>query len=62
MSFSLGRNKEISPDKSRYGGNLDELFSDGLNSPELEKLLVNCLRSKESFLLSTKRQRNPEVK
>ena len=48
MSFSLGRNKEISPDKSRYGGNLDELFSDGLNSPELEKLLVNCLRGKEN--------------
>ena len=26
----------------------DEVFSDGLNSPELAKLLANCLKSKEN--------------
>ena len=26
----------------------DEVFSDGLNSPELAKLLVNCLKSIEN--------------
>ena len=44
----------------------DEVFLDGLNSPELAKLLINCLQSIENqvkeLLLSMKRQRNPQLK
>ena len=59
MSFFLGSKKRDLSDKSRDGEDSkklkrslsslpDEVLSDGLNSPELAKLLVNCLRSIEN--------------
>ena len=59
MSFFLGNKKRDLSDKSRNGddakkvkentestGSLsDEVFGDGLNSPECAKILVNCLRN-----------------
>ena len=61
MSFFLGSKKEISLTKSKDGEDSnkvkegdslsslpDEVFSDGLNSPELAKLLINCLKSIEN--------------
>ena len=62
MSFFLGNKKRDLSDKSRNGedakkvrenaesiGSLsDEVFSDGLNSPECAKILVNCLRNIEN--------------
>ena len=62
MSFFLGRQKKKDLSyKSKDGEDSkkvkendslsslpDEVFSDGLNSPELPKLLVNCLKSIEN--------------
>ena len=54
MSFFLGSNKRDLSKKSRDGENSslsslpDDVFSDGSNSPELAKLLVNCLKSIEN--------------
>ena len=58
MSFFLGSKKRDLSDKSRDGEDSekvkesdslssvpDQVFSDGLNSWELAKLLVNCLKS-----------------
>ena len=58
MSFFLRSKKRDLSDKSEDGEDSkkvkesdslsslpDEVFSDGLNSPELAKLLINCLRS-----------------
>ena len=58
MSFFLGSKKRDLSNKSKDGEDSkkvkesdslsplpDEVFSDGLNSPELAKLLVNCLKS-----------------
>ena len=58
MSFFLGSKKRDHSDKSNDGKDPkkveesdslsslpDEVFSDGLDSPELAKLLVNCLKS-----------------
>ena len=71
MSFFLGNKKRDLSDKSRNGedakkvkenaestGSLsDEVFSDGFNSPECAKVLMNCLRNtenqvKELFILN----------
>ena len=71
ISFFLGNRKRDLSDKSKDGEDSkkvkesdsvsslpDEDFSDGLNSPELIKLLVNCLKSIENQVkelpLSTK--------
>ena len=61
MSFFLGSKKRDLSDKSKDGEDSkkvkesdslsslpDEVFSDGLNSPELAKLLINCLKSIEN--------------
>ena len=61
MSFFLGSKKRDLSDKSKDGEDSkkvkesdslsslpDEVFSDGLNSPELAKLLVNCLKRIEN--------------
>ena len=61
MSFFLERKKRDLSDNLRDGEDSkkvkesnslsslpDEVFSDGLNSPELAKLLVNCLKSIEN--------------
>ena len=61
MSFCLGSRKRDLSDKSKDGedskkakesDNLnsvpDKIFSDGLNSPELAKLLINSLESIEN--------------
>ena len=61
MSFFLGSKKRDLSGKSKDGENSkkvkgsdslsslpDEVFSDGLNSPELAKLLINCLKSIEN--------------
>ena len=62
MSFFLGKQKKKDlSDKSKDGEDSkkvkendslsslpDEVFSDGLNSLELPKLLVNCLKSIEN--------------
>ena len=61
MSFFLGSKKRDLSDKSKDGEDSkkvkesdslsslpDKVFSDGLNSPELAKLLVNCLKSIEN--------------
>ena len=57
MSFFSGSKKRDLSDKSKDGEDSkkvkesdslsslpDEVFSDGLNSPELAKLLINCLK------------------
>ena len=80
MSFFLGNKKRDLSDKSRNGedakkvkenaestGSLsDEVFSDGLNSPECAKILVNCLRNienqvKELFILNEE-TKNAQIK
>ena len=80
MSFFLGNKKRDLSDKSRYGEDAkkvkqkaestaslsDEVFSDGLNSPECAKILVNCLRNiesqvKELFILN-KETKNAQIK
>ena len=61
MSFFLGSKKGDLSDKSRDGEDLkkvkesdslgslpDKVFLDGLNSPELAKLLVHCIKSIEN--------------
>ena len=60
ISFFLGSKKRDLPDKSKdwedskvkesnsLNSLTDEVFSDGLNSLELAKLLVNCLKSIEN--------------
>ena len=61
MSFFLGNKKRDFSDKSKDGEDSkkvnesdslsslpDKVFSDGLNSPELAKLLVNSLKSIEN--------------
>ena len=61
MSFFLGSKKRDLSDKSKdredskkvkesdsLSSQPDEVFSDGLNSPELAKLLINCLKSIEN--------------
>ena len=61
MSFFLGNKKRDLSDTSKDGEDSkkvkesdslsslpDKVFSDGLNSPELAKLLVNCLKSIEN--------------
>ena len=61
MSFFLGSKKRDLSDKSKDGEDSkkvkesdslsslpDKVFSDGLNSPELAKLLINCLKSIEN--------------
>ena len=61
MSFFLGSKKRDISDKSKDGEDSkkvkesdslsslpDEVFSDGLNSPELAKLLINCLKGIEN--------------
>ena len=61
MSFFLGSKKRDVSDKPKdrehskkvkesdsLNSLLDEVFSDGLNSPELAKLLVNCIKSIEN--------------
>ena len=61
MSFFLGSRKKDLSDKSKdredskkvkesnsLSSLPDEVFPDGLNSPELAKLLANCLKSKEN--------------
>ena len=63
MSFFLGSKKRDLSDKSKDGEDSkkvkesdslsslpDEVFSDGLNSPELAKLLINCLKSIENHV------------
>ena len=80
MSFFLGNKKRDLSDKSRNGedakkvkenaestGSLsDEVFSNGLNSPECAKILVNCLRNtenqvKELFILNEE-NKNTQIK
>ena len=80
MSFFLENRKRDLSDKSRNGedakkvkenaestGSLsDEVFSDGLNSPECAKILVNCLRNienqvKELFILNEE-TKNAQIK
>ena len=70
MVFFLGSNKRELSDKSRNGEDSkkhrensksasslpDDVFSDGFNSPECTKILINCLKSieflvKELFVL-----------
>ena len=61
MSFFLGSKKRDLSDKSKdredskkvkesdsLSSLPDKVFSDGLNSPELAKLLINCLKSIEN--------------
>ena len=61
MSFFPEKQKRDLSDKSKDGEDSkkvkesdslsslpDEVFSDGLNSPELAKLLINCLKSIEN--------------
>ena len=61
MVFFLGSNKRELSDKSRNGEDSkkhrensnsasslpDDVFSDGFNSPECTKILINCLKSLE---------------
>ena len=61
MSVFLGSKKRDLSDKSRNGGDSkkhkensdsasslpDNVFSDGFNSPECAKILINCLKSIE---------------
>ena len=80
MSFFLGNKKRGLSDKSRNGedakkskentestGSLsDEVFNDGLNSPECAKILLNCLRNienevKELFVFN-KETKNVQIK
>ena len=72
MSFFLGNKKRDLSDKSRNGEDAKkvkenaEVFSDGLNSPECAKILVNCLRNienqvKELFTLNEE-TKNVQIK
>ena len=80
MNFFPGNKKRDLSNKSRNGedakkveenaestGSLsDEVFSDGLNSPECSKILVNCLRNienqvKELFALNEE-TKNAQIK
>ena len=80
MSFFLGNKKRDLSDKSRNGEDakkvkenaqsisslLDVVFSDGLNSPECAKILVNCLKNienrvKELFVLNEE-TKNAQIK
>ena len=80
MSFFLRNKKTDLSDKSRNvedakkvkksaestGSLTDEVFSDGLNSPESAKILENCLRNiknqvKESFILNEE-TKNTQIK
>ena len=42
--------KKVKESAERTGSLSDEVFSDGLNSPECAKILLNCLRNIEKQL------------